>query len=99
MKKVGLGVVAISLLALTPTWAGKFWEEGDFLEWTEKDVIKMLNKSPWARHRSRSVSRRAVAARQGPRLEPDVEAAVFAAAVSAAAAVAVAVAVAVSLPP
>ena len=62
MKKVGLGVVAISLLALTPTWAGKFWEEGDFLEWTEKDVIKMLNKSPWARQVSISVQ----ASRGGP---------------------------------
>ena len=55
MKKVALGVAAISLLALTPTWAGKFWEDGDFLEWTEKDVLKMLNKSPWSRQVTISV--------------------------------------------
>ena len=55
MKKVALGVAAISLLALTPTWAGKFWEEGDFLEWTEKDVLKMLNKSPLSRQVTISV--------------------------------------------
>ena len=57
MKKVALGVAVISLLALTPTWAGKFWEEADFLEWTEKDVLKMLNKFPWSRQVSISVKR------------------------------------------
>ena len=57
MKKVTLGVAVISLLALTPAWAGKFWEEADFLEWTEKDVLKMLNKSPWSRQVSISVQR------------------------------------------
>ena len=49
MKKIALGVAVIFLLALTPTWAAKFWEEADFLEWTEKDVLKMLNKSPWSK--------------------------------------------------
>ncbi len=49
MKKIALGVGVTLLLALTPTWAAKFWEEADFLEWTEKDVLKMLNKSPWSK--------------------------------------------------
>lgn len=61
MKKIALGVAVIFLLALTPTWAVKFWEEADFLEWTEKDVLKMLNKSPW----SKQVSIRAQGSR-GP---------------------------------
>lgn len=49
MKKPALAVSAILLLAIVPVWAGKFWQEGDFMEWTEKDVIKMLTKSPWSR--------------------------------------------------
>ena len=49
MKKLVLGVAVISLLALTPTRAARFWEEADFLEWTEKNVLKMLNKSPWSK--------------------------------------------------
>ncbi len=49
MKKLVLGIAAISLLASGPAWAGKFWEDTDFLEWSESDVIKMLTKSPWSR--------------------------------------------------
>ena len=49
MKKVVLGIAAISLLASGPAWAGKFWEDTDSLKWSESDVIKMLTQSPWSR--------------------------------------------------
>ena len=49
MKKLVLGIAAISLLAIGPAWAGKFWEDTDSLKWSESDVIKMLTQSPWSR--------------------------------------------------
>ena len=55
MKKLVLGIAAISLLASGPAWAGKFWEDTDFLKWSESDVIKMLTKSPWSRQIDLSV--------------------------------------------
>ena len=39
-------VVVTSTLAL---WAGHFWEKKKFTEWSDKEVTKMLTKSPWAR--------------------------------------------------
>lgn len=46
MKKAA---VATALLTLLVPWlfAKKFWEES-YLEWSRKNVLKMLNDSPWA---------------------------------------------------
>ena len=54
MKKLVLGIAAISLLAIGPAWAGKFWEDTDSLKWSESDVIKMLTQSPWSRRINQS---------------------------------------------
>ena len=43
-------VCAITLCAATlSVWAGDFWEKKKFANWSEKEVTKMLTKSPWAR--------------------------------------------------
>ena len=39
-------VIVMSTLAL---WAGDFWEEKKFTEWSDKEITKMLTKSPWVR--------------------------------------------------
>lgn len=39
----------VLLLTSTLVWAGDFWEDKQFTEWTEKDVEKMMTNSPWAK--------------------------------------------------
>jgi hypothetical protein len=40
----------LTLLAGTITLSGEsFWKEKEFTEWTQKEVIRMMTKSPWAR--------------------------------------------------
>ena len=40
----------LTLLAGTVTLSGEsFWKEKKFTEWTQKEVIRMMTKSPWAR--------------------------------------------------
>lgn len=49
------GILSSTLLVLFGTslvWAGDPWKEKPWTEWTEKDVRKVLDKSPWA-HRTR----------------------------------------------
>lgn len=41
--------LTISLLGATLLWAGDPWKEKPYTEWTEKDVNKVLLKSPWVR--------------------------------------------------
>ena len=45
LLRVSLLLMVTSMLA----WAGDFWEDKQFIEWSEKDVEKMMTKSPWAK--------------------------------------------------
>ena len=50
MRKCFTVVCSITFFAGTlSVWAGDFWEEKRFADWSEKEVTKMLSKSPWAR--------------------------------------------------
>lgn len=46
----GFPTVAISLLAVCLAWAGDPWKEKSPAEWTQKDVQKILLKSPWVKN-------------------------------------------------
>jgi hypothetical protein len=39
----------LTLLMVTLAFAGDFWEEKPYKEWSNKEVLKMLERSPWAR--------------------------------------------------
>jgi len=53
-----LQVSFVFLVASTLLWAGDFWEDTEFTQWSEKDVEKMMTNSPWAKRVTVSVSRR-----------------------------------------
>ena len=48
MKKNFVIILSTLLLGTTLLWADKFWEKKGFAEWTRKEVIRMMYKSPWA---------------------------------------------------
>ncbi len=39
----------VLLLTSALVWAGDFWEDKEFTQWSEKDVKKMMTNSPWAK--------------------------------------------------
>ena len=43
-------VIAVSLFLAIDLWAGDPWKEKPYKAWNEKDVRKILNESPWAKH-------------------------------------------------
>ena len=98
MRKSILLVSCILLLATSPVWPRKFWKEAAYSDWSEKEVMRMLNKSPWAKEMTVSLQRRqaspeppcARAGAMAPTLQvgvsAEVEFAAAAGAVSAAAA-------------
>jgi hypothetical protein len=43
-------VVVAALLLAMDLWAGDPWEQKSYQLWTENDVRKILNESPWAKH-------------------------------------------------
>lgn len=47
--KVSLSAMLLVLLGSGVLWAGDPWKEKPWTEWTEKDVQRILNKSPWAK--------------------------------------------------
>lgn len=49
MRKSILLVSCILLLTTAPVWPRKFWKESAYSDWSEKEVMRMLNKSPWAK--------------------------------------------------
>ena len=49
MRKSILLVCCIILLTTAPVWPRKFWKESAYSDWSEKEVMRMLNKSPWAK--------------------------------------------------
>ena len=58
MRKSILLVSCILLLATSPVWPRKFWKEAAYSDWSEKEVMRMLNKSPWAKEMTVSLQRR-----------------------------------------
>lgn len=58
MRKSFLLVSCILLLTTTPVWPRKFWKESAYSDWSEKEVMRMLNKSPWAKELTVSLQRR-----------------------------------------
>ncbi len=40
---------SITLLSISLLFGCDFWKEKHFTEWSDKDIRKMLNKSPWAK--------------------------------------------------
>jgi hypothetical protein len=48
MKKNSVIILSTLLLGTTLLRADKFWEKKGSAEWTRKEVIRMMYKSPWA---------------------------------------------------
>ncbi len=48
-SKVILSGTLLVLLGSSVAWAGDPWKEKPYTEWTEKEVQKVLKKSPWAK--------------------------------------------------
>lgn len=57
MRKSILLVSCILLLTTTPVWPRKFWKESAYSDWSGKEVMRMLNKSPWAKELAVSLQR------------------------------------------
>lgn len=57
MRKSILLVSCILLLTTVPVWPRKFWKESAYSDWSEKQVMRMLNKSPWAKGMTVSLQR------------------------------------------
>ncbi|MCS7315084.1 MAG: hypothetical protein RMI94_07860 [Bryobacterales bacterium] len=49
MKKSWFSILLILLAGASLLAGAEFWEKKKYPEWTEKEVRKMLNDSPWAR--------------------------------------------------
>ncbi len=48
MKKVWIGVLMVSCLAGVAL-AAEWWEKKSYLEWSKKEVKRMLDRSPWGK--------------------------------------------------
>ena len=49
MKKMQcLSIVVLFLASVVAAPKGEFWEKKDYKQWSQKEVTKMLEKSPWA---------------------------------------------------
>lgn len=51
MKRAWLGALFCAIVAATRLPAADFWTT-DFLQWSDKEVAKMLTDSPWAAEES-----------------------------------------------
>jgi hypothetical protein len=61
MVRIGKAVLVISFFGLF-AWAGDVWKDKPYQQWDRKEVLKVLNDSPWSKTISVSVTSRAVAA-------------------------------------
>ena len=68
-----LGIAIVVLLALD-LWAGDPWKEKPYKNWTEKDVGKILNESPWAKRVDVEATEIALTGRDGSKELPGSEA-------------------------
>ncbi len=57
MKKHLVGTLLGLVLGTVFVWGADFWEKNKFTEWSEKEVTRMLTKSPWARTVNVALSR------------------------------------------
>lgn len=48
MKKALIGTLAVWVVAGVALAAADFWEDRDFTTWSEEDIVKMLEDSPWS---------------------------------------------------
>jgi len=60
-----LRTAAICLAASTTLSAADFWTAKDYREWSEKEVARMLNDSPWSQHVTVAVIDTSLAGRVG----------------------------------
>jgi hypothetical protein len=60
-----LRTAAICLTACTTLSAADFWTAKDYREWSDKEVARMLNDSPWSQHATVSVIDMSLAGRVG----------------------------------
>ncbi len=58
MKKYIMGIPLMFVVGIVPICADDFWEEKKAEQWSQKEVIKMITNSPWARKVSVSAPRR-----------------------------------------
>lgn len=49
MQRKLAGTLGLWLLACVALTAADFWEEKDFTTWSDKEAVKMLTNSPWAK--------------------------------------------------
>lgn len=49
MRRKLAGILGVWLLTSVALVAADFWEEKDFMSWSDKEVGKMLSNSPWAK--------------------------------------------------
>ena len=49
MRQQCTRIAMAALASATLLWAGGFWDKKGYTDWSEKDVKKMLNSSPWAK--------------------------------------------------
>jgi hypothetical protein len=49
MQRKLAGILGVWLLASVALAAVDFWEEKEFTTWSDKEVVKMLTNSPWAK--------------------------------------------------
>jgi hypothetical protein len=60
-----LRTAAICLAACTTLSAADFWTAKDYREWSDKEVARMLNDSPWSQHTTLAVVDMSLAGRVG----------------------------------
>lgn len=49
MQRKVTGIIGLWLVSCAVVMAADFWEEKEFIAWSDKDVEKMLSDSPWAK--------------------------------------------------
>jgi hypothetical protein len=67
--KVIVGGTLLVLLGSSVVWAGDPWKDKPWTEWTEKDVQRILNDSPWAKKLRRRLGRGQSLGSRGESLE------------------------------
>ena len=50
MKKYSVAFFVVFVVGTVALWGGgKFWEKREHTQWSEKEVLQIMNKSPWVR--------------------------------------------------
>ena len=48
MRKPLIGAFLTLIVSLVTLWGNSFWKEKEFTEWSQKEVIRIMTKSPWS---------------------------------------------------